>query len=66
MIRLYAQHNPYGLLVRVGRSFTNMAKARNAAKALAASAVQVEIRNDALPRSKSLMAIFAAGVEIAR
>jgi hypothetical protein len=42
-----------------------MAKARNAAKALAASAVQVEIRNEALPRSKSLLAIFVEGKEVA-
>ena len=63
MIRLYAQYEPYDLLVRAGRTFTSMAAARKAAARL--NAVQVEIRDDALPRSKSLLAIYSEGKEFA-
>ena len=63
MIRLYAQFEPYAMLVRAGRTFTSMAAARKAAARL--NAVQVEIREESLPRSKSLLAIYSEGKEIA-
>ena len=63
MIRLYAQFEPYAMLVRVGRTFASMAAARKAAARL--NAVQVEIREESLPRSKSLLAIYSEGKEIA-
>ena len=63
MIRLYAQYEPYALLVRAGRTFASMAAARKAAARL--NAVQVEIRDEAKPRSKSLLAIYSEGKEIA-
>lgn len=63
MIRLYAQFEPYAMLVRAGRTFASMAAARKAAARL--NAVQVEIREDSLPRSKSLLAIFSEGKEVA-
>lgn len=62
MIRLYCQHDPYGLLVRVGRTFANLSKAKARAKAL--HAAQVEVRDDSLPRSRSLLAIFVEGQEV--
>ena len=65
MIRLYAQYEPYALLIRAGRTFASMAAARKAANALANNVVQLEIRDDALPRSKSLLAIYSEGKEIA-
>ena len=63
MIRLYAQYEPYALLVRAGRTFASIAAARKAAARL--NAVQVEIRDEAKPRSKSLLAIYSEGKEIA-
>ena len=63
MIRLYAQFEPYAMLVRAGRTFANISTARKAAARL--NAVQVEIREDSLPRSKSLLAIYSEGKEIA-
>ena len=63
MIRLYAQYEPYALLVRAGRTFTSIAAAKKAAARL--NAVQVEIREDSLPRSKSLLAIYSEGKEVA-
>ena len=62
MFRLYMQENPYDLLVRVGHTFATLSKARAKAKALRAA--QVEIRNESLPRSRSLCSIFVEGQEI--
>lgn len=61
MIRLYADNE--GIMVRTGRSHATLDKAREKAKALRAK--QVEIRNDALPRCRSLLTIFVGGVEVA-
>ena len=63
MIRLYAQFEPYAMLVRAGRTFASMSAAKKAASRL--NAVQVEIRDEAKPRSKSLLAIYSEGKEIA-
>ena len=63
MIRLYAQFEPYAMLVRAGRTFASIAAAKKAASRL--NAVQVEIRDEAKPRSKSLLAIYSEGKEIA-
>ena len=63
MFRLYMQENPYDLLTRVGHTFASLSKAR--AKARALRAAQVEIRNEALPRSRSLCAIYIEGQELA-
>ena len=63
MIRLYAQFEPYAMLVRVGRTFASMSAAKKAASRL--NAVQVEVRDESLPRSKSLLAIYSEGKEIA-
>jgi hypothetical protein len=61
-IHLYAQYEPYGLIVRVGHSFASLAKAKH--RAVALRALQVEVRNDALPRSRSLLTIFKEGHEV--
>ena len=63
MIRFYAQYEPYALLIRAGRTFASMSAAKKAAARL--NAVQVEIREESLPRSKSLLAIYSEGKEIA-
>ena len=47
MIRLYAQFEPYAMLVRAGRTFASIAAAKKAASRL--NAVQVEIREESLP-----------------
>ena len=63
MIRLYVQYEPYAMLIRAGRTFASMAAAKKAAARL--NAVQVEIREESLPRSKSLLAIYSEGKEVA-
>lgn len=60
MIRLYAA-NEYGMLVRTGRTFVNLSKALARAKSIPTI---VEVRNDALPMSKRLLAIFREGTQI--
>ena len=62
MFRLYAQQDPYGLLIRVGRTFASLSTARARAKAL--HAAQVEVRDESKPRSRSLCSIFIEGVEV--
>ena len=61
MIRMYAD-NGEGLMVRTGRSFATVDKARERAKELRAK--QVEIRDDAKPMSKRLLTVFVQGVEL--
>jgi len=61
-IRLYAQAEPYGLLVRTGKAFANITKAKARAKEL--RALQVEVRDINKPWSRSLLAIFREGQEI--
>lgn len=63
MIRLYAKLNPYDPLVRWGRTFADVAKALDRAKAL--NAAEVEVRDDSKPRSSNLLAIFAGGRRVA-
>ena len=63
MIRLYAQYEPYAPLVRAGRTFAKILAAKNAAARL--NALQVEVRDESLPRSKSLLAIYSEGKEVA-
>jgi len=59
MIRLYAQLDQSDFCVRVGRTFVDLAKAMDRAQKL--KAVQVEVRDDSKPRSRSLVAIFSGG-----
>ena len=61
MIRLYAKFNPFELMVRCGRTYASMDKALARAASLASKAVEVEVRVDAKPRSKNLLAIFSGG-----
>jgi len=63
MIRLYAQLEPYGALVRWGRTFVDLAKALDRAQKL--KAVQVEVRDDSKPRSSNLLAIYSGGRRVA-
>lgn len=65
MIRLYARFSPFELLVRCGRTYASMDKALARAANLASNAVEVEVRDDAKPRSKNLLAVFSGGRRVA-
>lgn len=62
MIRLYVQEESYTAPVRRGPTLKTTEKAL--AKARQFRAYAVEVRNDALPRSKSLLAVFRQGVQV--
>ena len=61
-IRLYARQERTSPLVRTGRTFANLQKAL--ARAAALGVDEVEVRDDTLPRSRSLLAIFVEGHRI--
>lgn len=63
MIRLYARTEPYAPLVRIGRTFVDMAKALERAKSM--KLVEVEVRDDSKPRSRNLLAVFLNGRRVA-
>ena len=63
MIALYARAEPQDMLVRVGRKYAALDKACSKARTLAA--FEVEIRDESLPRARSLKTIFIQGEEIA-
>ena len=63
MIALYARTEPQDMLVRVGRKYATLDKACQKARTLAV--FECEIRDESLPRSKSLCTIFVEGKEIA-
>ena len=62
MLALYARNTDSDLLVRVGRKVATLDVARRKARAL--NVYEVEIREDALPRSRNLLTIFIEGREI--
>ena len=63
MIALYARAEPQDMLVRVGRKYATLEKACQKARTLAV--FEVEIRDESLPRSRSLKTIFIRGEEVA-
>ena len=63
MIALYARAEPQDMLVRVGRKYATLETA--VAKARTLAAFEVEVRDEALPRSRSLRTIFIRGEEVA-
>lgn len=63
MIALYARTEPQDMLVRVGRKYATLDKACSKARTLAV--FEVEIRDESLPRSRSLKTIFIQGEELA-
>ena len=63
MIALYARNSPDEILTRVGRKYAKLETACQKARTLAA--FEVEIRDESLPRSRSLKTIFIQGEEIA-
>ena len=63
MIALYARNSPDEILTRVGRKYATLDKACSKARTLAV--FEVEIRDESLPRSRSLKTIFIQGEEIA-
>ena len=63
MIALYARTSPEDMLTRVGRKYATLDKACSKARTLAA--FEVEIRDESLPRSRSLKTIFIQGEELA-
>ena len=63
MIALYARNSPDEILTRVGRKYATLDKACSKARDLAA--FEVEIRDESLPRSRSLKTIFIQGEEVA-
>ena len=63
MLALYSRSTPDDLLVRTGRRVATLDVARRKARTLAA--FEIEIRDEALPRSRNLLTIFIEGREIA-
>ena len=63
MIALYARTSPEDMLTRVGRKYAKLETACQKARTLAA--FEVEIRDESLPRSRSLKTIFIQGKEVA-
>lgn len=63
MIALYARTSPEDMLTRVGRKYATLETA--VAKARTVAAFEVEVRDEALPRSRSLRTIFIRGEEVA-
>ena len=63
MIALYARTEPQDMLVRVGRKYATLETACQKARTLAV--FEVEIRDESLPRSRSLKTIFIRGEEVA-
>ena len=63
MIALYARNSPDEILTRVGRKYAKLETACQKARTLAA--FEVEIRDESLPRSRSLKTIFIQGKEVA-
>ena len=63
MIALYARTEPQDMLVRVGRKYAKLETA--VAKARTLAVFECEVRDEALPRSRSLKTIFIQGEEIA-
>ena len=63
MIALYARAEPQDMLVRVGRKYATLETACKKARTLAV--FEVEIRDESLPRSRSLKTIFVEGKQIA-
>ena len=63
MIALYARNSPDEILTRVGRKYATLDKACQKARTLAV--FEVEIRDESLPRSRSLKTIFIQGEEVA-
>ena len=63
MIALYARAEPQDTLVRVGRKYATLDKACQKARTLAV--FECEIRDESLPRSRSLKTIFLRGKEVA-
>ena len=63
MIALYARNSPDEILTRVGRKYATLDKACSKARELAV--FECEVREESLPRSRSLLTIFVEGREIA-
>ena len=63
MIALYARTSPEDVLTRIGRKYATLETACKKARTIAA--FEVEVRDESLPRSKSLCTIFVEGKEIA-
>ena len=63
MIALYARNSPDEILTRVGRKYAKLETACQKARTLAV--LECEVRDESLPRSRSLKTIFIQGEEIA-
>ena len=63
MIALYARNSPDEILTRVGRKYAKLETAVARARTLAV--FECEIRDESLPRSRSLKTIFIQGKEVA-
>lgn len=63
MIALYARNSPDEILTRVGRKYATLDKACQKARTLAV--FECEVRDESLPRSRSLKTIFVEGKQIA-
>ncbi len=63
MIALYARTSPEDMLTRVGRKYAKLETACQKARTLAV--FECEVRDESLPRSRSLKTIFIQGEELA-
>ena len=61
LIRLYSRADRNSLALRTGRTYHDVGKALARARAIGSKMLEVEVRDDALPRSKQLLAIFTEG-----
>lgn len=61
LIRLYGRADRHSFALRTGRTYHDVGKALARARALGANLLEVEVRDDALPRAKQLLAIFTEG-----
>ena len=62
MIALYARTSPEDVLTRVGRKYATLDKACSKARSLAV--FECEVRDESLPRARSLKTIFLEGKQI--
>ena len=63
MIALYARNSPDEILTRVGRKYATLETACQKARTLAV--FECEVRDESLPRARSLKTIFVEGKQIA-
>lgn len=65
MFAIYTRQSPHEFMLRKGHRVKALKTAMERAKKLAMTEHEVEVRDEALPRSRSLQAIFHEGRQVA-